>query len=101
MMVLGMKNGEILRGPAARVIGVRLLDHRQAADAGADANADALGVLLAHLQPGILERLHPCRQAEMDEAIHAARILGRKILGHIESLHLSRYLAGESRRIEA
>ena len=64
MIVPGMKNGEMRRGPLCEQLVVRLLDQRQAADAGADVDADALGVLRRHLQAAVLPRLDgrpPCR----------------------------------------
>ena len=50
MMVPGMKNGEMRRGPFLLELVVLLLDQRQAADARAEVDADALGVLRRHLQ---------------------------------------------------
>jgi len=45
MIVLGMKNGEILRGPPFQHVVMRLFDHRQPPDARAD--IDAVRVALA------------------------------------------------------
>ena len=53
MIEPGTKNGEILRRPPCEVRLVRLLDHRQAADARADAHADALLVAGRSLEAGV------------------------------------------------
>ena len=57
-MAAGMKKGEILRGPPLSRVGVFALDDVETADAGADVNADALGILRRDLQAGHAAWLH-------------------------------------------
>src|SRR5207244_7520989 len=87
--------------PALRVRLLRLLDHRQAADARADADADALLVAAIIVETGIGDRFHRRDQAEMIERVVAARLLRRQPLRHVEVLHLARDLRWERRRVEA
>jgi hypothetical protein len=79
---------------------MRVLDHRQTTDARTDVHADTLGILCGDFQPGILECFDTRHQAEMDEAIHAAGILGGKMLGDIEIFYFAGNLSGHRRRIK-
>ena len=51
-MEAGMKNGEILRGPPLKQVGVLALDDVESADAGADVHAHPGGVLGRDFEPG-------------------------------------------------
>ena len=73
---------------------VRLFDHRQPADARADAHARALLVAGEAFETGILHRLHRRDEAVMDERVVAARFLARQVLRDVEALHLT----GDPRR---
>ena len=96
MMRAGMKNGEILRGPPFSSVVVRLLDHRQAADARADDRRRCVGALASVTsRPESFSACTAGRDAEMDEAVHAARLLRREVLRDVEVLHLAGDLAGE------
>ena len=75
MIEPGTKNGEILRTPPCRYALVRLLDHRQAADARADAHADALLVAGVAVEARVRHRLHRGDEAVVDERVVAARFL--------------------------
>src|SRR5450631_1465632 len=68
---------------------MRFLDHRQTTDARTDIHADTFGILLGDFQPGILECFHSGHQTEMDESVHAARILGGKVLRDIKIFHFA------------
>src|SRR5256885_15301284 len=63
--------------PLFRSVG--FFDQGQAADARADVDSDAVGVVRADLNAGVFDRFDRRRQAVMDEGIHAARFLGRQI----------------------
>ena len=101
MIEPGTKNGEILRRPPCSVVRVRLLDHRQAADPGADAHADALHVARVAVEPGVLHRLHRRDEAVVDERVVAARFLAGQVLRDVEALHLAGDLRRKRRRVEA
>src|SRR5205823_5537138 len=75
-------------------------DHRQAADARADVDADARGVRLGDLDAGVFQRLHPGCDTEMDETIHAARLFRRQVRGDVEVLDFPCDPAGEQTRVE-
>jgi len=64
---------------------VRILDQRQAADAGTDADADLLAVLAFEIETGILERIDRRRQAVVNEDVEAACFLGRQIVADVEA----------------
>ena len=64
---------------------VRVLDHRQAADARADAHADALLVAGVAVEAGVLDRLHRGDEAVVDERVVAARFLRRQVLARRRS----------------
>src|SRR5207253_10591170 len=80
---------------------VHRLDHRQAADARAVVDADALGVARGDLEGAVAPGLQARRHAVMDEEVHAPRFLRRHVRRDVEVLHLARDLAREARRIEA
>src|SRR5690606_36783816 len=65
------------------------LDALQAADAGADGHADALGVLARDLQAGVPDRHHRRRVAVVDEGIHLLQVLGSNPLRSVEVLDLA------------
>ena len=76
MIEPGTKNGDDLAQAALRDTWlVRLLDHRQAADAGADAHADALLVAGVAVEAGVAHRLHRRDEAVVDERVVAPRFL--------------------------
>ena len=85
MIEPGTKNGEILRSPPLRIGVVRVLDHRQAADARADAHADAFLVAAVAVEPGVGDRLHRGDQPVMDERVVAARFLAGQVLARRRS----------------
>src|SRR4030095_9936066 len=80
---------------------LRVLDHRQTADAGTHADAHALLVPAVAIEARVLDRLHRRDEAVMDERIVAARFLRRQILAHIEILHFAGDMYGEVARVEA
>jgi len=79
---------------------VRVLDHRQTTDAGADINANALGVFRGNHNAGVLDRLNSRCKPVMDKNIHAASFLGGNILGDIEPFDLAGDLGGKGRGVE-
>jgi len=82
----GTKNGDTLRIPPF----LGRLDQWQAADAGTNRHPDTFRVRCVFLvQTCITNGLNPRRHAEMDEGIHAARVLGRNIARDIEVLDLA------------
>ncbi len=101
MIDAGTKNGEMRRGPRAAQLDAGVLDHRQAADAGTDDDADALGVLLGDRQAAVVEGLDARGDAVMDERIHVARFLRRDVLLDVEALDLAGDATGQRRRVEA
>ena len=86
MIMPGTKNGLTFAQAARAVRGVRLLDHRQPADARADAHARALLVAVPALEPGVADRLHRGDEAELDERVLAPRLLRREPLRPSKSL---------------
>ena len=84
---------------------VRLFDHGQTANAGADHAADSLGQLftqcVAQRQTSVLHRLCGGHDAVMDECIHGAQLFRRYERRKIEPAHLARNTAGEGAGIEA
>ena len=74
-----------------------LLDRSDAADAGADRDADAFFVVLVRLQAGIAQRLDRRGDAVVDERIHLLDVFRRDVLRRIEIAHL----AGDARRKRA
>ena len=63
---------------------MRAFDHRQAANARSDGDADALGVGRIGLKPCVADGFNTSRNTVMDEKIHTTRILGRNVLGDIK-----------------
>jgi hypothetical protein len=94
------EEGRNLARTARQIVVVRILDHRQATDAGADVDADALGIGLRRVEPGVAQRLDAGRHAEMDEGIHPARFLRGQVGGDVEVLHFAGNLRLERRGIE-
>ena len=72
-----------------------VLDHRQAADTGADVDADAFRIFFGNDQARIVHRHLGCGDAKMDERIHPPHFLGGHPVGGIESLHLTRNPRGK------
>jgi len=62
---------------------------RQAADAGTDEAPDSLGIGLGDLQPGILDRLHRCPDAVVDEGVHFLGFLQIQVAFNLKILHRS------------
>src|SRR3569833_1366753 len=77
-----------------------LLDQWLTADAGADVDADALGIGFGNFEARITDCLDAGGHAELDEDIHAARFLGTEILLDVKTLHLASHMGGERRRFE-
>ena len=73
---------------------MHLLDHRQAANPGANVYAHSLGVGVGHRKAGITKRLHSRCNAVMNERIHMARLFGGNVLLQIETLHFAGDMAG-------
>jgi hypothetical protein len=65
---------------------VVVLDHRQAADAGADRHADAAGILLGAGEPRIRDGLGTRGHAVLDEQVHLAGFLGIQVGTDVEVL---------------
>ena len=101
MIEPGTKNGEILRQPPFEIRGLRVLDHRQAADAGPHAHAHALLVAGIAVQARVLDRLHRGDQAVVHERVVAAGFLGGQVLADVEFLHLAGDVHRKVRRVEA
>src|SRR5690606_9426599 len=76
-----------------------LLDAAHAADAGADQGADALGVLLGHLQAGVLHGLEAGSQAIVDEGVHLLDVLRRQEGLRVEIAHFAGDAGGIGRGI--
>ncbi len=85
-MTAGIKKGEILRGPPCEQVGVLALDDLESADAGADEDTDALGVLRGDLEPRLGHRFLDGGEGKVDEAPHLAglffvdKVQGVKVL---------------------
>jgi hypothetical protein len=97
------KRSDAPRTPCGQ-LGVGVLDQRQAADTRTDhaGNARCQFVVqgLARGQACILHSLGRRSDAEMDEGVHRARILGADVGLQIESLDLACNPAGKVRRVE-
>ena len=100
MMVAGMKNGEMRRGPVLQQVLVFALDDFKSADAAADIDADALRVLLGDLEAAGAQRIQHRRDTHLDEAAHLLDFFLLDEAGRIEMLDLARDPAVERRRIE-
>ena len=97
-MVAGMKNGEMRPRPVLQQGLVLALDHFESADAAADVDADALGVLRASTFSPELESANSRRRdGELDEAPHLLDFFFLDVLGRVEILHLAGDPAGELR----
>ena len=93
------EEGAQLAGTAVDQAAVVLLNQTQTADAGTDRHTDALGILLVDDETGIIQRLHACGDAVLDEEIHLASFFAvDTVLLGIEILDLAceagRKLAG-------
>ena len=75
---------------------LRVLDQRQAADAGADADADALLVARVVVETGVGDRLHRRHEAVVDERVVAPRFLRRQVLRRRRSPSPRRRCASET-----
>ena len=71
----GNKERRNLAHAAMRVSLLRLLDHRQSADAGSNADADAFLVPAIIVEPGISDGFHRRNESEMIEGVVATRLL--------------------------
>ncbi len=100
MMVAGIKNGEMRRGPSFDQRLVLALDHFESADAAADIDADLFLVLRRHFQAGVFEGELRRRNGELDEAPHLLNFFFLDVTGRIETFDLSRNPAGKRRGIE-
>src|SRR5216117_603172 len=99
IIVLGMKKGEILRGPpfstslcVSSIIGSPpmpepILTPMRAALASVTSRPESFS-------------LNPGCDAEMDETVHAARLLRRQVRGDVEVLYFARDPAREKTRVE-
>ena len=89
---------------AARAVGkiglVLPLDHVEAADSAADANAGALFLALVDFKSGTRERAFGRRDGELDEAPHLLDFFFLDIDARLESLDLPGDLGRETRHIE-
>ena len=70
-----MKKGDILRGPPCEQIVVLALDDFESADAGADEDAYAVGVLFVDVKARLRHGLGDGGKGKVDEAPHLARFL--------------------------
>jgi hypothetical protein len=86
---------------AAEIRACRVLDHRQPADAGADAHANAFLVAGVVLEARVAHRFHGRDQAVVDEGVVAAGLLRVQVLADVEVLDLARDARRERRCVEA
>ena len=104
MIEPGTKKGLTLRGPVSLICSEVFLDGDDTADARADGGARSFRVppvtIEPGLKPGVLHGLYPGGYAVMDEDVHAARILGRHVVGAFEVLDHAAESRGELRDIE-
>ncbi len=88
----------------ARAAVVELLElglvGEHAADAGADDDADAVGVLGVHAQAGVGPGLLGRAESEVGVAVVSTRLLRVHELLDVPALHLGAHLGGEGRRVE-
>ena len=91
---------DLARPAFSEVIVVRVLDHRQAADAGTDIDADALGVLLVTSSPESLKAWMPAAMPKWIKRIHSPRLFRGEVRRDIEILHLAGDPARKPRRVE-
>ena len=98
MMAAGMKNGEILRGPPSSRLHVLALDDVESADAGADVDADPLGVFRSDFR-GRTSCIASSRgrDRQVDEAAHLLEFFFFDELERIEVLDLGGDAGRESR----
>jgi hypothetical protein len=82
------------------VIFLLRFDHRQAADAGTNDHANAIGIFLGHGDSGILDCLDAGCHAEVDEFIHVTRFFGVEVVLDVEAFHFTRETGGEGRRVK-
>ena len=91
-------------GATVRELGVRLFDHRQATDPGANDASDPGGFFLpqriARGKTGISNRLRSSSDTEMNERIHRARFFRRHVRLDTEALDLACDLAGKAGRVK-
>ena len=79
---------------------MRVFDHRQTADTGANIHADTLGVLFSHFDTGVFERFHSGNHAEMNKSVHTASIFGWQKLCHVKIFNFSRNLTSKQARVK-
>src|SRR5690606_8891895 len=89
-----------LSRPALVVLDGGLFDALEATDAGTDRHADAVGVGIADLEPGIGDRHQRRRHAVVDEGVHLLDVLRRDPLRRVEALDRAGNARGECGRVE-
>ena len=77
-----------------------ILDQRQAADAGADADANHFPVEFVQVQAGILDSINAGRKAVVNEGVETTRFFHRQIVDGFEALDLAGNLRGIARSIK-
>ena len=77
------------------------LDHVESADAGADVNADALGIFWRDLKPGHLHGFVGGGDGEVDEAAHLLDFFFLDELKRVEVMDLGGDLTGKGGRVES
>jgi hypothetical protein len=82
------------------VVFLLFFDHRQAADAGTDDHADAVGIFFGDDHARILQRLDTGGHAVMDKGIHVAGFLGRDVVLDIEAFDFARKTGRKWRCVE-
>ena len=101
LMSIGIMNGESRPGPRSSKILMLLGGRGQAADAGADDDADFVAVFLVEIEAGIEQRLMPGVDAELRIAVRAPDFLRRrKRRRGIKIFHLAGDLRVERRRVK-
>ena len=101
MIAEGMKNGEILRGPALEERAVLALDGGEPADARADEHADARGDLGRDRQLRVVDRELRRRDRELNEDVHLLQFFLLDELERVEALDLAGEPGRERCRVES
>ena len=79
---------------------VTFLDAGQSANAGANSDADTLGIVIGDFQSSIVNRFFCRGQTIMDKGIHFFGFLGGKHRAHIKVFHHAAKARGKFRRIK-
>ena len=99
MMVAGTKNGEILRGLCAFRYALCSFSMVPSPPMPAPHTApQRVAIGLAEIDAGVGDGLHPGGYAVVHELVHAARVLGRDVLGDVEVAYRGRRSAPETPR---